>query len=98
MHKRLKQHKSHYMITLHQLNWLLIQWHIKFQLASLTFNAMHILKQKPHFTSLIFLFLTILSMVLRHLPPLTSYKFFVLILFSVLTLSRSCPNYFKLRS
>jgi len=43
--------------TLHELHWLPVQWHIKFKLASLTFKVMHMVL---HFTSHVFLFLTVL--------------------------------------
>jgi len=49
---------------------------------------------ESHLTSFVFLFLTVLPMFLGYLPPLTSYKFFVLILFSVLALSVQLPQLF----
>jgi len=49
---------------------------------------------KPHLASLVFLLLAILPMFFGHLPPLTSYRFVALILFSVLALSVQLPQLF----
>ena len=47
---------------LHELHSLPVQWHIKFKLATL------------HFTSHVFLFLTVFLVFSGHLPPLISYS------------------------
>jgi len=52
---------------------------------------MHI-ETRPYHCSLVFLLLTILPMFLGHIPPLTSYKFLALILFSVLAISIQLPT------
>jgi len=44
-------------------------------------------RKDTHLTSLVFLFLAVLPVFLGYLPPLASYKFLALVLFSVLFLS-----------
>jgi len=58
------------------------------------FSYFHGYAVKRHLTSLVLLFLTVLPVFLGHLPPLTSNKFLVLILFSVLVLSVQLPQLF----
>ena len=80
-------HKNHHTClwsTLHELHWLPVHWHIKFKLASLTFNAIHT-GTPPHLSHLLIRYCS--SQVLRSSSSSNLLQVPAITLFSVLALS-----------